>query len=74
MLLKLHEWLADHIKWVQYPGITTVGDKRRLFNWKYQMPIEQRFLIGVLSILAILAIFPILIALAVIGWAFFSSI
>ena len=38
------------------------------------MPIEQRFFMGTVSIIAIVVLLPILIVLAVIGWAFFSSI
>ncbi len=28
--LRIHEWLADHVSWVQYPVIRPAADRHRL--------------------------------------------
>lgn len=65
-----HEWLADHIKWVQYPGVR--DDSAPRYRWRYAMPSEQRVLIVTLSsILGFLSLLALLV-LMVLAWAFFS--
>jgi hypothetical protein len=29
---RIHEWLAEHVSWIQYPGVTLMPLHRR-FHW-----------------------------------------
>lgn len=56
---RIHEWLADRFKWVQYPRLQPLAQRRRpIFMFETQMPILQRLLLiqwGVLMLLFSLA-------------------
>lgn len=66
-----HEWLADHIKWVQYPGVR--DDSAPRYRWRYAMPVEQRILIATVSGILLFLSLAALFVLLVLAWAFFSS-
>lgn len=68
--LRLHEWLADHVRFIQYPG---VQDESRRLYWKYPMPKEQRVFIGMVSSIAIVLLLSAIGAMLVIAWAFVAS-
>ena len=52
---RVHEWFADHVSWVQYPGVSTAT--RPVFA--HQMPWEYRILavlFGALIVVVSLAV------------------
>lgn len=38
LTIKIHEWLADHVSWIQYPNVTMLPERRRFrfrdLTWK----------------------------------------
>lgn len=64
-----HEWLADHIKWVQYPGVS--DDSLPRIRWVNSMPITQRLLLVTVSGIGLLVLLSALFVLSVTAWAFF---
>ena len=54
---RLHEWLADRLSWVQYPRQEYLSrdamPKRRLFQFKYQMPWWERLVLIQLGLLVL---------------------
>lgn len=40
LVTRVHEWLADHVSWVQYPNVR--AEHGRSLFWKYEMPWYQR--------------------------------
>lgn len=70
----IHEWLADHIKWVQYPGVIEVRPSRRpLFRWKYGMPLSTRITLAMLSTFWGIVLTGVLVAMLFVGWAFIGA-
>lgn len=65
---RAHEWLADHVKYVQYPN---VRGPRRSF-WKHEMPWEYRFFIIAVSLIAIPVLLSMLVVMAIVIWAFIA--
>jgi hypothetical protein len=73
---RVHEWLADHVKWVQYPhvsGPVNSTPKPPLLAWRYDMPLGSRILLALLSLFGVIVFGGILIAILMIAWAFFGA-
>lgn len=51
---KVHSWLADHVKGVQYPRQEYMPNRPRAPFFKYPMPWWQRLAIFQLSLVALL--------------------
>jgi hypothetical protein len=38
LTIRIHEWLADHVQWIQYPNVTLLPERRpfrlRDLTWK----------------------------------------
>lgn len=67
LFTRAHEWLADHVSWVQYPNVRAVGPS--LSIWKTQMPASTRALLVLIGVIAIVASAVALFFLAVLAWA-----
>jgi hypothetical protein len=73
---RVHEWLADHVKWVQYPyvsGPVNSAPKHPVLAWRYGMPLGSRILLALLSLFGVIVFGGILIAMLMIAWAFFGA-
>lgn len=66
---RVHEWLADHCKWIQYPNIST--DRAPLF--KNQMPLPTRIFLVVIGVALIGACFVATFFLALFFWAILTG-
>ena len=76
MVRKIHEWLADHTRWVQYPAPEVIPAKKRppFWRWNHQMPWELRVSIGSLSIAALIVLIPVLALMLLFAWFFIASL
>jgi hypothetical protein len=50
---RAQEWLADRMRWVQYPEPRRVVSRRGI-SWKHQMPLTVRIFVALLSITVII--------------------
>lgn len=71
LVTRAHEWLADHVSWVQYPDVR--AERGRSLFWKYEMPWYQRMWLvvmgfGLIGFSAIAMFF-----LGVLFWAIFTA-
>lgn len=66
---RVHEWLADHVKWVQYPDISEANRTTQpRFRWKYAMPLHTRVSIGLTSLFFLIVLIGFLaVVLTVLG-------
>lgn len=64
-MFRLQEWLADHVSWVQYPGVTS--SPRPLFA--HEMPWSTR---AMLVLFGLIGLVLSLIALGFLGLFFWS--
>lgn len=69
---RCHEWLADHVKWVQYPGVKSDNSAR--YQWEQAMPKEQRVFIATVASIAIVLLLSAIVAMLVVAWAVVSSL
>ncbi len=76
---RLHEWLADHVRWVQYPRQQYISAKqaaprpKRPF-WRYQMPWWQRLSLFYFSLLALIVSSALLVVGLVFGYFLLRAI
>lgn len=47
LVTRAHEWLADHVSWVQYPNVR--AEHGRSLFWKYEIPWYQRMALAVMG-------------------------
>lgn len=70
MLTRLHNWLADHVTWVQYPNVTAsdsyTREASRTYRFKNKMALGKRIDLTVFSLF--------LLVVGVIGTAVFIFI
>ncbi|MBB5508160.1 hypothetical protein [Paraburkholderia atlantica] len=71
--LRAHEWLADHVSWVQYPNIRQISQKRPRVFWANPMPLGFRILFGTACLLMLMILVPVLAALAMGMYAFLGA-
>lgn len=71
LVTRVHEWLADHVSWVQYPDVRA-GNRRSLF-WKYEMPWYQRMGLVVMGLGLIGVSAVALFFLGLLFWAAFTA-
>jgi hypothetical protein len=69
---RAHEWLADRVDWVQYPGIRPVAHKREKF-WTYEMPVWQRLYMAMVSLFALVVFGAVLVIVLTIAYAFLRA-
>lgn len=82
MSRRIHEWLADHLPWVQYPeqraefipANRAANEKKQGIRFKYQMPWEKRLLIFSLAVVTLLITIPLLAFMGMVAWAFLTSL
>ena len=68
---RVHEWLADNVSWVQYPGISDAA--KPAFGWQYKMPWEYRIIAVLFGSLIILVSIAALAFVAFWLYAFIVS-
>lgn len=76
MLYKFHSWLADGLRGVQYPKqefIPRYTQPEYGLRWNKKMPWWDRVFLTLFSTFAIVGLVPLLIAIILLAWAFFSS-
>ena len=74
-LFRFREWMADHVRGVQYPRMTQEPRySPQKFQWKNQMPWEKRLFIGAASLLLLMVSIPLMVAILLFMWAFLTSI
>ena len=71
LVTRVHEWLADHVSWVQYPNVR--AEQRRSLLWKYDMPWYLRMWLVVLGLWLIGFSAVVLFFLGVLFWAAFTA-
>lgn len=71
LVTRAHEWLADHVSWVQYPNVR--AENGRSFGWKYEMPWYQRMWLVVMGLGLIGFSAVALFFLGVLFWAIFTA-
>lgn len=65
---RIHEWFADHVKWIQYPG---VKQSRPLFNT--EMPWSTRVLLVLFGVITLVICAIALFFLGVFFWAVITA-
>lgn len=76
LLLRAHEWAADHFSFIQYPNVRP-ADKRTASHsgvqWKYQMPWEYRGMIALVSLFAFIFFGGLLVLLLFVAYSAFIA-
>lgn len=67
LFTRAHEWLADHVSWVQYPNIRPAGPAPSV--WKNQMPWSTRALLVLIGAVAVVVSAVALFFLGLLAWA-----
>jgi len=67
---RLHEWLADHINWVQYPGVSMVSNQP---FFKHQMHWTTRISLLMISLFVLAICAVALFFLGLLFWALFTA-
>jgi hypothetical protein len=66
---RAHEWLADHVSWVQYPNLS---GPRPPF-WRNTMPLSTRIFLVVMGVTGLVVCAALLSLLALLFWAAISA-
>lgn len=67
LILRIHEWLADHVHGIQYPNVRQVrAPQGALF--RYQMPWWKRLAILQVGITALIFLIPFAIVSVIFGF------
>lgn len=74
--LTAHEWLADHVGWVQYPNVRQISPqpKRRRLAFKTQMPLSTRITLALLGLMALAILLPAMAVAAFFLYAFLGAV
>ena len=76
--LAAHEWLADHVGWVQYPNIRLVSKpikpKARPPLFKHAMPAGTRVALTLLSLMLLAILIPAMAAALFFLYAFLGAV
>lgn len=67
-IYRTHEWIADRVKFVQYPNVR--GPKKAF--WKNEMPWQYRLFMITSSLILLLFLGFLLTVISVLLWAFLS--
>lgn len=72
--IRIHEWLADRISWVQYPKIRPANRRTAqaatMFRYSMPWPYRVAMLVGAVALLAICA--AVFVPLAAVAWGVMS--
>ena len=69
MKFRIHEWLAERVKWIQYPGVS--AETRPLF--RNAMPWSTRVLLVLFGSILLVVCAIALFFLGILGWAVITA-
>lgn len=75
--LSAHEWLADHVSWVQYPNVKQVSPKKKAARkpfFRHEMPTGTRITLVLLSLMLLFVLIPALAAVLFFLYAFLGAV
>lgn len=68
---RIQEWLAERIKWVQYPNVR--AEHEPMIRWNRQMPWEHRVLLALYGVIALAVSSVMLFFLGIFFLALFTA-
>ena len=68
MLNKLHEWAAERFSFVQYPQQEFISNNPIPKLFEYQMTLDARLFLGLMSLFALAILMPLFIAMLIVIW------
>lgn len=71
--IRLQEWLADRVSWVQYPEVRSMQKRQKLFFWKHQMPAGQRIAMVLFFSMFVIVLAVAMIAFLAVVWCFAAA-
>lgn len=75
--LSAHEWLADHVSWVQYPNVKLVSPKKKTARkpfFRHSMPAGTRVTLVLMSLMLLFVVVPALAAMIFFLYAFLGAV
>jgi hypothetical protein len=67
---RIHEWLAEHVKWIQYPGVQAVSSSP---FFKNQMHWSTRMMLVLLGCIVLIVCAIALFFLGLFFWAIITA-
>jgi hypothetical protein len=71
---RVHNFLAEHLRTIQYPPETNFKAHRGAFRWTHDMPVTKRIGLAAFFLFLAIVLLGVVIILGTIGWAFIGVI